>query len=249
MIIHYHRRNYAISQNFYLNFIKQNIFFTKPPNFLGIVLSIFIITSIFYSYSSLHAQEKYKSNLEVFEDEISIELEKIIFLPEINRNEKFVFYVTDSGNKPENKKFMEKIVRNTADKNKILYSFSKDDFMKAPDTGYIKFRIIVNKFYTEYTKLIKNRFLGEKTMYRKITSAFSVNVWDNFDKSLYRDDISTKFEDEIPLDDYTKYESAEYKFTQNYPPKVSFLESVIFPAAVVTFSAIAAILFFTIRSK
>jgi hypothetical protein len=144
---------------------------------------------------------------------------------------------------------MEKVIRSTAEKNKIKFSFAKDEKLDSPDSAYVKFRITVEKLHTDYTKFVKNGFLGEKTMKRVITSAFNVNAGDNFEKVIFNDGINTEFDDEIPYDDYTRYESPEYKFTQSIPPNVSLLESIIFPAAVVTVSAIAAILFFTIRSK
>jgi hypothetical protein len=67
--------------------------------------------------------------------------------------------------------------------------------------------------------------------------------------SLVKDKITSMYRGEIPYDEYERFQAESYKFTQSVPPDISFLESIIFPAAIVTVSAVATILFFTIRSK
>jgi len=229
----------------YLNIISGNI---RRQKGLKVLLPALLILAVSAFPIQLSAQQL-KTNLELFEQEISAELDKVYYLPEVNRELKFVFWVSSAKKSKEDKKFIEQLVRKSADKNKLKYSFAKNDSINAPDTAYIKFSITVDKLNTVYTKLIKNGFLGEKSMQREITSAMSLKVSDNSEKVLFDEDIKTKFDDEIPYDDYTRFESGEYRFTQSTPPDISFLESIIFPAAVVTVSAIAAVLFFTIRSK
>ena len=210
--------------------------------YLAVIIAAVICPRVF-------AQTNIKSNLEVFEQEISGELEKFFFMPGINRDVKFVFRVNSPKKSKEDKKFIEGVVKKTADKNKLKYSIAKDEVMDSPDTVYNKCAITVNKLYTEYTKLIKNGFLGEKSMQREITSSLDVHISSNNGEVLVSDEIKTKYDDEIPYDDYTQFESAEYKFTQSTQPDISLLESIIFPVAVVAVSAVAAILFFSIRSK
>ena len=86
-------------------------------------------------------------------------------------------------------------------------------------------------------------------MERRITSELGIEISSNTGTMIVNDNINTSYTDEIPYDGYEKFESAEYGFTKSFPPDISFIESIIFPAAVITASAIAAILFFTIRSK
>ena len=210
--------------------------------YLAVIIAAVICPRVF-------AQTNIKSNLEVFEQEISGELEKFFFMPGINRDVKFVFRVSSPKKSKEDKKFIESVVKKTADRNKLKYSIAKDEVMDSPDTVYNKCAITVNKLYTEYTKLIKNGFLGEKSMQREITSSLDVNISSNNGEVLVSDEIKTKYDDEIPYDDYTQFESAEYKFTQSTQPDISLLESIFFPVAVVSLSAVAAILFFSIRSK
>ncbi len=237
-------------------YFEHNSLSLQGTVFLGFFLKKFtvflylvaIIGAVLYS-AGIYAQNNIKSNLEVFEQEISGELEKFFFLPGVNREVKFVFWVNSPKKSKEDKKFIESVVKKTAERNKLKYSIAKDEVMDSPDTVYNKCAVTVNKLYTEYPKLIKNGFLGEKTMQREITSSLDVNISSNNGEVLVSDEIKTKYDDEIPYDDYTQFESSEYRFTQSTQPDVSLLESIIFPVAVVTISAVAAILFFSIRSK
>ncbi|HWA05775.1 MAG TPA: hypothetical protein VG961_04440 [Ignavibacteria bacterium] len=235
---------------------EHNSFPPVGTVFLGFFLRKFtvflylasILAAVLYP-QGVQAQSNIKSNLEVFEQEISGELEKFFFLPGVNRDVKFVFWVSSPKKSKEDKKFIESVVKKTAERNKLKYSIAKDEVMDSPDTVYNKCAVTVNKLYTDYTKLIKNGFLGEKSMQREITSSLGINISLNNGEVQVEDEIKTKYDDEIPYDDYTQFESSEYKFTQSTQPDISLLESIIFPAAVVTLSAVAAILFFSIRSK
>jgi hypothetical protein len=195
------------------------------------------------------AQSQVKSNLVVFEQEISGELDKFFFFPQIERERKFVFWVSSVKKNKEEKKFIESVIKKSAEKNKLKIAFAQNENMDSPDSIYNKCRITIEKLNTDYTKLIKNGFLGYKSMQRRVTSELDIEISGNTGNMLVNDVIKTDYEDEIPYDDYNVYESSEYKFTQSVPPNISFLESILFPAAVVTLSAVAAILFFTIRTK
>ncbi|MBN8584610.1 MAG: hypothetical protein J0M37_05890 [Ignavibacteria bacterium] len=211
-----------------------------------ITVFLFLIALI---YQPVTAQNSAGSNLEIFEQEISGELEKFFYYPEINRDVKFVYWVSSASKNKEEKKFLESTLKKLSEKNKIKYSIAKDENMLSPDSSYYRFTVDVIKLQTDYTKFIKNKFLGSKSMERLITSKLSVKIKSSADVMILSDEVNTSFSGEIPYDNYTQYESAEYKFTQSTPPDISFLESIIFPAAVITLSAVAAVLFFTIRSK
>lgn len=121
--------------------------------------------------------------------------------------------------------------------------------MEAPDSVYNRLAIQVIRLKAEYPVFIKNGFLGEKTMKRRIISDLAISIKNNSSSILAEENLNSKFEDEIFFEDYSRYESPEYRFTQSIPPGLSLLESIIFPAAVITASAVAAILFFAVRSK
>lgn len=218
--------------------------FFKIFTFLTVLFNIII----FLPVQSI-SQVSSKTNLEIFESEISSGIEKVFLFPEINRDLKFVFFVKSEKNIKDEKKYTEQVLRKTADKNNIRYSFAKDEKMEAPDSVYNRFIVNVNSLKSEYPVFIKNGFLGEKTMKRRIISELAISISNNNSSILAEENLNSKFEDEIFFEDYSRYESTEYKFTQSTPPGLSLLESIIFPAAVITVSAIAAVLFFSIRSK
>ena len=143
---HFEHNSLSLRGTVFLGF-----FLRKFTVFLYLAVIIAAVT-----YPRVFAQTNIKSNLEVFEQEISGELEKFFFLPGVNRDVKFVFWVNSPKKSKEDKKFIEGVVKKTADKNKLKYSIAKDEVMDSPDTVYNKCAITVNKLYTEYTKLIKN---------------------------------------------------------------------------------------------
>ncbi len=195
------------------------------------------------------AQNTPKSNLEVLEQDISGELERFLYYPSVNRSLPFIFRISSLKNNKEEKKFIQNLVKKTASSEKLNISFVTGDESATGDSAYNFCRIDVKKLGTVYTKLLKNKFLGEKTMERRITSELGIEISSNTGTMIVNDNINTLYTDEIPYDGYEKFESAEYGFTKSFPPDISFIESIIFPAAVITASAVAAILFFTIRSK
>ena len=211
-------------------------------------ITVFLLFAVVLT-TGLLAQSQIKSNLVIFEQEISGELDKFFFFPQIERERKFVFWVSSVKKNKEEKKFIESVIKKSAEKNKLKIAFAQNENMDSPDSIYNKCRITIEKLNTDYTKLIKNGFLGYKSMQRRVTSELDIEISGNTGNMLVNDVIKTDYEDEIPYDDYNVYESSEYKFTQSVPPNISFLESILFPAAVVTLSAVAAILFFTIRTK
>ena len=195
------------------------------------------------------AQNTQKSNLEILEQDISGELERFLYYPSVDRSLPFVFKITSSKNNKEEKKFIQNLVKKTASSEKLKISFITGDEAATGDSAFNFCKIDIKKLGTVYTKLLKNKFLGEKTMERRITSELGIEISSNTGTMIVNDNINTSYADEIPYDGYEKFESAEYGFTKSFPPDISFIESIIFPAAVITASAIAAILFFTIRSK
>lgn len=190
-----------------------------------------------------------RTNLEVLEQEITSELDKIFFYPDINREKQFVFYITQVSKDKNEKKFVESVIKKSAGKHKIHVSFSKNDSMLSTDTFYYKAKINILKLKSTYPKLGKNGFLGEKTMIRDIVSDMEIDIKPNAGETVVSENIQTSYKGQIPYDDYERFQTEDYLFTQSMPPNISFIESIIFPVLIVTVSAIATVLFFTIRSK
>ncbi|MBZ0202983.1 MAG: hypothetical protein IT281_09745 [Ignavibacteria bacterium] len=210
------------------------------------IISLFIIVM---ALNVCYCQTVKKTNLEILEQDISAELEKFFFYPDVNRDVQFVFFVRSAKKDKSEKKFIESVVKKTASKNNLKFSFSADDLMQSSDSIYNKVWIDIIKLNTDYPRITKNKFLSEKFLERDITSELAIGLSQNINRHLVTDRIITSYKDEIPYDDYPQFETEEYKFTQSIPPNISLIETIIFPAAIVMVSAVATILFFTIRSK
>lgn len=206
--------------------------------------------SLIFSFS-VSAQTERKSNLEVLEQNISAEIEKILYYPDVNRELQFVFYLTAEGKDKAEEKFIKYLLKRTAERNKIRFSFSRNDTMKSNEEEYYKFKVDIKKLATRYTGFEKNKFLGEKTLIRNLSSELDIHLEysgsaQNID---LRETIKTEFKGEIPYDEYRQYENDEYPFTKSVPPDISFFETIVFPVSVVIVSALSVILFFVVRSK
>lgn len=215
--------------------------------FSAIAFLFFVNDSVF-SQGNNSAPDN-RTNLDILEQEITGELDKIFFYPDINREKQFVFYLTQVSKDKNEKKFMQSVIKKAAGKHKIHISFAKNDSMLSTDSFYYKAKLNIIKMKTTYTKMGKNTFLGEKTMIREVVSDMELEITPNIGQILVKENIETAFNGQIPYDDYERFQTEEYLFTQSTPPNISFLETIIFPAAIVLVSAVATILFFTIRSK
>ncbi len=214
------------------------------------IISLFIIiAAIAFNTIICYSQQVKKTNLEILEQDISTELDKFFFYPDVDRDVQFVFFVSSAKKDKAEKKFIESVIKKTASKNNLKISFSKDDLMLSGDSIYNMVKIDVVKLKTSYPRITKNKFLSDKFLEREITSELEIEISSNSSGPVVKDKITTSYKGEIPYDDYRQFETEEYKFTQSIPPNISFIETIIFPAAIVMVSAVATILFFTIRSK
>ena len=210
------------------------------------IISLFIIL---LAFNNSFSQTVKKTNLEVLEQDISTELEKFFFYPDVKRDLQFVFFVSSAKKDKNEKKFIESVIKKTASKNNLRFSFSKNDSILSSDSIYNKIKVDVIKLMTDYPKIVKNKFLGDKSLRREVVSELGIEINSSSGQQVVKDRVTTSFKGDIPYDNYRQFETEEYKFTQSIPPDISFIETIIFPAAIVMVSAVATILFFTIRSK
>jgi hypothetical protein len=200
------------------------------------------------------SQEKPKTNLEVFEETISVELEKYYYYPGVNRNLPFVFVLnpdekSSSSTAGNETKFMNGLVKKTASANKLNFSITDDVSKITSDSVYNIIILQVIKLETRYNGFKKNRFLGEKTLSRNIIINIAVELKTADSTVKLKDFIKHNLNDEVAYDNYEQLESPVYGFTKGVPPKVSTFERVIFPVLLICATAAATIIFFTIRSK
>lgn len=216
------------------------------------VKSVFIFLLLFPAV--IWGQPVKKFNLEVFEEGISSGIEKFFYYPDVNRNFQFVFIVSDNVNSGLKKsaitRFLTSIIRKTAEKDNIRYSIAKDSSQGiSNDSVYYIVKISDINLKTYYPRFIKNRFLGDKTIERKINGSANIDMQSSDSKFSHSENVVLQYNDEIDFDTYESYETLEYDFTMAKPPQANAFESFLFPALLVTVSAVATVLFFTIRSK
>lgn len=216
----------------------------------ALIISLLVCLSV-----NTFNQEKPKTNLEIFEETISAELEKFYYYPGVNRNEPFIFVINSEEKGGSNTKtgsetkFLNNIVKKTASANKLVLSIIDDEAKIKSDSAYNLMVLHVLALETRYNGFKKNKFLGEKTISRNIIINIAVELTADRQQVILKDFIKHDFSDEIAYDNYEVLESPQYDFTQAEPPKVSSFERVIFPVILICVTAAATILFFTIRSK
>jgi len=74
--------------------------------------------------------------------------------------------------------------------------------------------------------------------------SYSISGKDINDRKIYK-----SYKDEINVDKVEYIENGNYAFLKSVLPEKPFLKKILIPAVIVAVSAIATILFFTIRSK
>lgn len=93
-----------------------------------------------------------------------------------------------------------------------------------------------------------NNPVKEKEVIREMTVNYIVNLTQN-DSSVYSDVFMKKYEDKIPFDNIPEVEYGAEDFAKGEIPESSFGEKLFIPIIVTAVSAIAVILFYSIRSK
>jgi hypothetical protein len=213
---------------------------------------IFLITCC---YACLSGQSKPKTNLEIFDETISAELDKYLFYPGVNRNNQFIFVVNpvenggSSRNPEDETRFLSGLIKKTASKNNLEYGFTKDPADIKTDSAYNLLVLQIIKLETRYAGFKKNRFLGEKSLVRNIFINIAVELKTSDGRINFNDLMKNNTVDEVDYDSYKQLESSDYGFTQGIPPEVNKFERIIFPVLLICATAAATVLFFIIRSK
>lgn len=215
------------------------------------LITILITCSIVIVFS----QSEPKKNIEIFEETISSALEKYYYYPGVSRNNLFIFVVNPpeenekKRSDDESSKFLRSIIKKTAAGNNLKFSFADDPSVIADDSAYNLLILQVVKLETKYTDFKKNRFLGDKTLFRNIITNITAELKTSDGKVNLKDIIKNTSQDEVRYDNYRQLESADYDFTQDTPPNISAFERIIFPVLLICVTAAAAVIFFTIRTK
>lgn len=137
-------------------------------------------------------------------------------------------------------------------------------------TGFYDYKLIINEnsdsidyvivfkdplITTKYKRIFTDNVLGVKKIEREIRVSYDLELsdYDNSEKdslhSILKQNFNKKSKDNIDLDKLGYIEDKRYKFSSSELPEENTLNQILFPAIIITVSAAAIILFFTIRSK
>jgi len=101
---------------------------------------------------------------------------------------------------------------------------------------------------TKYTKLFEKDLLGDKYVKRDVVVGYKCSFFFNeggTEGFLFK----KKFTDDFEIDRLSAMENNNFLFTQGVLPDQSFFSKYLVPTVVVLASAIAVILFFSVRNK
>lgn len=204
-----------------------------------IIRSIFLVV-MFLHFAKVYSQnadrELPKSNYILFSEMTMSSLDELNDVFTVLGKEKI--YKISFESKMEEKDFMLNSLRQKFSNYKLIYE--KDDSFD--------YKIVFSElnFKTYYSDLKSGNVLGDGRFTRelKVTYKFSILNVENSIKS-----VSKTFKDEVNTDNLEYVENGNYTFMKADLPEKSFFNKILVPAVIVALSALAAILFFTIRSK
>lgn len=199
-----------------------------------------VIIIAFFCAQFLFAQEFEqlpKTNIEIINTLLQDDFEKCIECINIFGSDKI--YLILSNNNKETTEYIIKLFKQIY----INYKLTTDtniqwDYILRFDDAKIK---------TEY-KLVEKNFIFNKNLLREIFCEFNFKIL-NKDSVLYNKKFSNFTKDTLNYSYLNYIESDTYKFSKGKLPQESFWDKYLIPSAAILVSAIAIILFFTVRSK
>lgn len=130
--------------------------------------------------------------------------------------------------------------------------FSDYKILLNENSDSVDYKIIIKNpvFSTKYKKIFTDKVFGVKKVEREVSVSYELDIMSLKDSSLVYNNISNKKQkDNFDLDKLNFVEDNRYSFSRSTLPEENTLNQLIFPAILITASAIAIVLFFVIRSK
>lgn len=202
---------------------------------------IFVFIILLFSGSILYPQEyddRTKANLEIINTVLYNDFEKCIEYINLLGSDKI--YLIHNDKKNETSEYIIKHFKNTF----ISYKLITDESIKNPDY-ILQFE---NANITTNYKLEEKNLIFKKYIQREIYCGFDFIIKDK-DSILYKHKFSDLIRDTIDYKHIAYIETDNYKFTKGKIPEEGFWDKYLIPGSAILISAIAIILFFTIRSK
>lgn len=131
--------------------------------------------------------------------------------------------------------------------NNVKQKFSSYNFIYEKDDGF-DYNVIFSsiKFSVSYSDLKADKIIGDEMFVRDLSSAFKFSVLNSGNGQQL---VSKTYRDKVKTEYYDYIQENSFGFMKSGLPDKPFLKKILVPAIIVAVSAIAAILFFTIRSK
>ncbi len=174
-------------------------------------------------------------------------MDRILYKPDLRRDVQFIFSIKSEKNDENEVRFIASLIKKAAERNRVWASFSEE--LVSNDSASNRITINIIELRTKYPGFAKNKFLGTKKVWRNLSGRLKVQSEGTNYSYQSIDSIIVNYKDRVEYDDIDNIESNEYRFTAAKPPGISLWEEIVFPAAVITVSVAAALLFFIIRSK
>jgi hypothetical protein len=209
--------------------------FAFKMKFFGLLIAAVLLVSV-KGAAQIEYEDLPKTNLNLFQEITRNSLSELEDVVTIIGKEK-IYKITVEDN-TERKEFFVNELKQMFTKLKFVYEISDSvDYV-------IKFENL--NFRTVYTDLKARKFLGDEYVKRElfVNYDFAVSGKDLSSRKIYK-----SYKDEIKADKIEYVENGNYAFLKSVLPEKTFLKKIIVPAVIVAVSAIATILFFSIRSK
>ena len=120
------------------------------------------------------------------------------------------------------------------------------------DSDSIDYKIVFKNplITTKYKKIFTDDLLGVKKVVRETSVSYDSEITAKDSSGfLFNQSYSKKAKDNIALDQVSNLEDNRYEFSRSDLPEENTLNQILFPAIIISVSALAIILFFSIRSK
>jgi hypothetical protein len=215
----------------------------------GMLMNIILSGNLFFS-GKIYCQndeEVIISNLNITDrllDEALMEIEnKLTVLGKENLYSVKIVGANASGN------YLKQKFRQFFNTYKMIYENGFDAVNSIDSVDYeISIREAV--ITPRYNRIFTSGFLGTRKVEREIILSFKTEIKDlQTNEVVFEKSFLKRFKDNFDLDKQLFIEDRRYDFTRSELPDEGFLNKIIIPAAVIIASAVAIILFFTIRSK
>lgn len=147
----------------------------------------------------------------------------------------------------DQKSYLITLIKNKLSGYKILIDADSAEYSDS-----INYNILIKDILlkTRYVSTYNDNLLGTKKIRREILVSYDVVITDISNSSeIFKKKFNKKTEDSFNADEQNTVEDRRYNFSQSNLPEENSLNKLIYPAIIILASAIAIVLFFTIRSK